>query len=325
MERLKLDRFVNKVLQKFWPEDEQGNRKVWFHSINESSTDREPDAFPLHARWFLHANNRTVTSGEYCLRTDFWRLGFGLSTDTEDNGLHWNLYIPFLSLHFKHAIPGGVRERMDTPFWDKWNVKYGGHKGSHKYTALEIFDLSYSWLDRHHRLSWNLLKFDWGWSREMPKWMDGSFDPTKFLFGDSKYENKTLSTHNVMIPMPEGCYPAVVEMHYSTWKRPRLPWFSHKGTYGKVDVDIGIPHEGKGENSWDCGEDATYGISCDARTVEDAIGKMVAAVLNSRRKYNGSRDAKYPDPETRRKAVMKRREEAEAERKKNPPQEAAAT
>lgn len=42
---------------------------------------------------------------------------------------------------------------------------------------------------------------------------------------------------------------------------------------------------GKGENSWDCGEDGLYGCGSEGSSLEDAITKTVSIVLRNRRKY----------------------------------------
>jgi hypothetical protein len=48
-----------------------------------------------------------------------------------------------------------------------------------------------------------------------------------------------------------------------------------------------IPHPGKGENSYDCEDDATYSLTTEARNEAEAIGAMVATVMRSRQKYGG--------------------------------------
>lgn len=133
----------------------------------------------------------------------------------------------------------------------------------------------------------------WGrrheWRKSDPWWVRGftiHFDD--LLLGHAKYSDETLSTKDIVIPMPEGSYPATVRMFESTWKRPR--WFARRIIRADVEVPAGIPHDGKGENSWDCGEDATYGMTCQADSVEDAIGRVVASVLRSRRKYGAASD-----------------------------------
>jgi hypothetical protein len=317
---VKIDRFVNRVLSKFFgPEDAQGNRHTWFHSQNLNEDNKgDVKGPPWEGRWWLHRAGRVVHTLDWRFGKKNWFLGFSVGATREDDLLSWSVGLPFLSLYLGHALPGGVRKLINTPFWAKWNEKYDGYKGSHRYTPFHIAEVRYSWMDGNHRLSWNFLKFDWGWSRKMPKWMDGSVDVQKALFGDMDYQKRILGKHEVFIPMPEGSYPATVEMSHCTWKRSRLPWNSSEGTYANIEIDIGIPHEGKGENSWDCGEDASFGLHCKAHNIEDAIGQMVTCVLRDRQRYNGNRMAKYPDPETRRKAVMKRREEAAAERAADP-------
>ena len=83
--------------------------------------------------------------------------------------------------------------------------------------------------------------------------------------------------------MPEGAYKATVEMFWGIWKRPR--WVAKKILRANVEIPSGIPKNGKGENSWDCGEDATFGITMPAKNVENAIGKTVESCLRDRKKY----------------------------------------
>jgi hypothetical protein len=57
-----------------------------------------------------------------------------------------------------------------------------------------------------------------------------------------------------------------------------------------VDLDMKrdpVPFPGKGENSWDCGEDASYGFGCAAETLEEGIGKFVASKLRDRGRNGG--------------------------------------
>ena len=93
-------------------------------------------------------------------------------------------------------------------------------------------------------------------------------------------------------------YRAALKLEECEWKRPRWPWPVRRRT-ASIDVPKGIPHQGKGENSYDCGEDATFGLGCEAWTVDEAISKMVASVLKSRAKYDGNALAKYPPASVR--------------------------
>jgi hypothetical protein len=55
----------------------------------------------------------------------------------------------------------------------------------------------------------------------------------------------------------------------------------------KITPDTPIPFPGKGENSWDCGEDATHSMTCNATNEQEAVAKLVASVLNDRYRHGG--------------------------------------
>jgi len=120
--------------------------------------------------------------------------------------------------------------------------------------------------------SWHSGAFWWAlWSREMewratdPWWVrTHSFHPVDFLLGRMKHKHEVLSEYKeVLVPMPEGCYKTEMREERRTWTRPRWPWrpFTREQQYIEIKIDGGIPFEGKGENSWDCGEDGLWGCS----------------------------------------------------------------
>ncbi|HXI16285.1 MAG TPA: hypothetical protein VNM48_07925, partial [Chloroflexota bacterium] len=75
----------------------------------------------------------------------------------------------------------------------------------------------------------------------------------------------------------------------STWGRRRWPHWPLTRRMVRADVQVpeGVPHPGKGENAWDCGEDATYALTCAEQTPEAAVGRLVESVLRDRRRYGG--------------------------------------
>lgn len=123
--------------------------------------------------------------------------------------------------------------------------------------------------------------------------MDGKtyhFDVLRFIKGKSTYSEETLEERDILIPMPERAYKAKARLYQRTWSYPR--WFSSTSKGVSIDMEKGeqIPHEGKGENSWDCGPDATFGMSCPANSIPEAVGKLVGSVLRDRVKYGGWSD-----------------------------------
>lgn len=124
------------------------------------------------------------------------------------------------------------------------------------------------------------------WSSTTPKYRYGNFNFVDFALGRSKCDHRTLEERDVLVPMPEGAYPARAKLEEWTWRRPR--WFAKTIKRCSIDIPNGIPFPGKGENSWDCGDDATYGITTgECRTIAEGVGKLVGSVLNSRVRYGG--------------------------------------
>jgi hypothetical protein len=135
--------------------------------------------------------------------------------------------------------------------------------------------------------NWSLWHPVHSWSSKTPKWRNGHWCPLDWVLGRWDYSNDVLSTHSVEIPMPERSYPATVSMERSTWRRHRVPFLSKSIKRAKVDIPGGIGYPGKGENAWDCGDDATFGLTAPAYSVEDAIGQVVSSVLRNRMRYGG--------------------------------------
>jgi hypothetical protein len=135
------------------------------------------------------------------------------------------------------------------------------------------------------------------WAREMewratdPWWVKGAtFNPTDFLLGKRNHEHIIHSEYEpVLVPMPEGCYVAQMRREERRWTRPRWPWWPSKivQKYIEISIDGGIPFEGKGENSYDCGEDGLWGCSSESWSLERAAAHVVESVLKDRKRYGG--------------------------------------
>lgn len=127
------------------------------------------------------------------------------------------------------------------------------------------------------------------WRSSDPKWMRRTIHVDDLVFGKSKHESHELEAREVVIPMPERAYKGTAKLTRDTWTRPRWPWrpFSREIALVHIEVPGGIGKPGKGENDWDCGPDATYGITVPAVTIEDGIGKLVASVFRDRRRHGG--------------------------------------
>jgi hypothetical protein len=293
----KLDRAVNSRLERIFGVLPSGDRKVWMHSqcLNEDSRRLRKmglteASFPVHGRAFLHwygtlHGGPRNNSAEFCWDLLGDRLSIGLTTAYCEHHLTGHVCIPpfgfWLSIEsdWAHAIHSWISDRNKEP-----GRQYGP---SHfEIIGFRIHDDTV-WFDLWHDADC--------WSSKDAKWKRIHVNVPDFLFGRHKHAERTLEEHDVLIPMPEGGYPAHVKVSQATWKRPRWPKPIIRTTYN-IEMKIPIPHQGKGENSWDCGEDAAYGFSCCADSLEHAISKLTMSVLNDRKKYDGNMMAKYPAP-----------------------------
>jgi len=164
--------------------------------------------------------------------------------------------------------------------WKGWRYFCRNHAWP-RYTYCESRKFGFS--IHHGTLWWSLWENKCSWSRSDPDWQSFRINFPDLLLGRWKYSEETISEEDVEIPMPEKNYPATLKMFESTWKRPL--WFPKRLVRAKVEIPEGIPHPGKGTASWNCGEDATYGLTCKAKTPEEAIAAVVESVLGCRRRY----------------------------------------
>lgn len=136
---------------------------------------------------------------------------------------------------------------------------------------------------------WTCWVDDNEWNSRRPKWRQGSLNFVDFLLGRAKCTTTVLEERSVLVPMPERAYPALAKLMLYEWKRPR--WFALRRKRVQIDIEEGIPFEGKGESSWNCGPDATYSITTgECSGIPEGVGILVGSVLRSRVKYGGWRD-----------------------------------
>lgn len=146
--------------------------------------------------------------------------------------------------------------------------------------SLKHRELGASWHDGSLWL--NLWTADDDWVKARP-WHRNTvcLHVVRWIVGREQHGSTKGEPFERLIPMPEGCYLAIFTPTTRTWK-------NRFRTLTKVGYDIqipdGIPFEGKGENSWDCGEDALYGTGC-GESVEEGIARVVQTVLEHRRRY----------------------------------------
>lgn len=234
----------------------------------------------------LHGPNSTASVSWSLIGKHGFGYGFQLGRNGCESDLGLNLYAGRLA---------SVWLRLRSP-WTKWArvTEERDPKGWYhpRHTALRFVPhegclVSGEWdaHDGHH-------------SRDDPWWRSWSITRTTIL-GRRSMETIDGETGTTVVPLPEGAYPA-------TWKRReyvsryvRFPGTLRDRINGprrhhtiSLDIEGGIPVEGKGENSWDCGMDGVFGTS--GATVEDSVANAVRAVLRDRKRYGGPHNLTQP-------------------------------
>lgn len=110
-------------------------------------------------------------------------------------------------------------------------------------------------------------------------------DISRALKGRAVVTREIIQEGETSVVMPEKKYAARYTIERLIWKHPR--WFTQSRIDIKIEVPEGIPHEGKGENSYDCGMDYSYGMSLDYKdSLRDACDQFALYVIKSRQKYS---------------------------------------
>lgn len=130
------------------------------------------------------------------------------------------------------------------------------------------------------------------WSRNQPWYWDWHCDLIDLVFGRTKHRAETLKEFAIVVPMPEGSYDASVKVERAEWRRPRWPfiWRRRVSAWVEIARPGGIPHPGKGENSWDCGMDGLCATGSSHTEPDAIIADVQRRVFESRERYAGSRD-----------------------------------
>lgn len=227
-------------------------------------------------RWFIYdLQDRREISGQFALFYSGCSVGLHVGNDEHAIGL--NLCVPyvlgtFVNIHSRTLYKLASRAAK---LWPS-----APNEGNYVTRSVE--------LSVHGgAIRWSVWSPRDSWSSQTPKWREGSWHP----LGHHQRQSETeLERREVTVLMPERAYKGTAVLSRTTWGFERLPrMFDGQGHTVKIDMHEGeaIPHPGKGENSWDCGEDATFGTSGPARSIEEAVGKLQGSVMERRRKYGG--------------------------------------
>lgn len=125
------------------------------------------------------------------------------------------------------------------------------------------------------------------WTCDQAWWLSWRIDFSKLL-GDAKYSKEAVHSKYAELCLPDGKHQVRMTKYRHTCKRSR--WLT-KHWY-RIDVEVtdakGIPCPGKGENSWDCGDNNIQSISIATSSFEKALGAATEDVLFTWQRHGGS-------------------------------------
>lgn len=224
--------------------------------------------FPWSGRAWLHGD-RWSSHVEWSL----FRFAFGIGVELGRRGDD--------TILFSFAVPG-------FSLWWGISAPYG------------------SWLDRRmpdparecevkvH--SWAVWINPWSrqheWRRDDPWYVRGlTFHIDDFFLGRIRRKTVELKPpERIQIELDGHTYKGTATFERSTWKRSR--WFakSRDSVWISMDPGHGLPHSGKGESGYDCGDDALCGWGHDGHSLAECIGEGIKKVLHYREWYGRPSD-----------------------------------
>lgn len=214
---------------------------------------------------------------EWSIPTRFWHIHLNLNY-YDDAAIGLSIALGLFSFHIENR--------------NKWlfrQLEKITKRKDQKYTNGRIIGISH-----HARTFWFSLWDDPMEHRGVdPKWWKFNFNYEDFLLGKAKHKLEILEEGKAKIDMPEGDYDAAYKVEKRTWKRPRWPFTTTK-TSIYFDIPVGLPHEGKGENSWDMGMDATMGTGTEwTGKLNEATKKIAMEALKTRQRYGSLNSPNY--------------------------------
>lgn len=175
------------------------------------------------------------------------------------------------SYHNEHQIYIALLKRVWISWWD-----------SNKKSRTYGIEINRSYMEIHYGLYDEFASSKVKQSRIIFFWhsiTDFFFGKDIRLWGSEKYHG----TFSLKMDYGDEYKVKVISKQLYTWRSRwigKKRWLSYECT-----PDRGMPYQWKGENSWDCGDDATFSMSCAANSPEEALEKLKESCEKSRKKY----------------------------------------
>lgn len=231
---------------------------------------------------------RVEARAEVCTLPKGGGFGYGFQLGRNGGESHLGLDL--------YAGPlGSLWLRIRSP-WTKWaRVREGRPERWHaRHTGLRLLGYPGCIVEV------TIEDVDGVWRRDQPWWRSMKLTTTSIL-GRTSHESEVTGAGPTNVAMPEGVYAASWKRTAHVTRYVRLPGTlidrlrgPRKHASMEISVPGGIPVEGKGENSWDCGMDGVFSTSGPDDTVADACERLAASVVKQRQRHGGPHDLTRP-------------------------------
>lgn len=213
---------------------------------------------------------------EWAIPSSFWHVRLHLNC-YDETAIGLNLALGFFSLYIEN------NNKWLFKLISKVTKRKGGSYTNGRVIGVAYFDQAL-WV--------SLWEDPMEWNNTDPGWWKFNIRFNDLLLGKASYQTETLQQGVASIDMPEGAYDAIYNVVRQTWKRPR--WFNSTRMRIWFDIPVGIPHQGKGENSWDCDMDAIFGCGAEWNgKLGEATKKVAMDALKTRQRYGSLNSSEY--------------------------------
>jgi len=224
-----------------------------------------------------------------------WHSEFTVALGGEDNMLQLRLGLPFL---FQGAI--GVRVPRRWTDWvyqrREWGVELRGLRPVFRFAYDDDMSDMRSYYIQSYReqgkplpehvsgaklwVGWELDFRYHFWPRKLTHWKRRMLGPPV-----TREKEIVKSVEEVTVWLPEGAYPGRVELWIEHVRFRFQPWRNRDDYLGTFYSEHWLPFPGKGENSWDCGDDGFKDLTINAVTVGQVVTGVVSKVIHQRERY----------------------------------------
>ena len=237
--------------------DATGEPRLWSHGRKRENGTRQ---------WWLHWPGN-------CLGLEWaWgrrRLAALITLDDEgENHLRVRLSLPYILTVYVLLKRCNWLIRLLGLKWERGVSRIGDCRREIGFVVMDNALWIYPWIDSDTSSDW---------------WV---IHPLDFLFGKKRYSKENLTEGSAFVMLPEGAYPAWVQLYTAIWKRPRWPW-PRLVPRANVAVTGGVPIPGKGENGWDMEDDAIHDATIPAATTAEAVEMFAEIVWRERKRHAG--------------------------------------